>query len=423
MIRTYRTELRRSPLRWWLPILIAADLAVLYGRGRWWIGVWPQASVAAQIPAFYFGPLFSALAAWSVNRASRRGLDEQLDGAARPRWHAESVQLAATLTYGVGTYLVGAAAAAIVSSGSAGPGFLWPSYILIGATTVAASAAIGHAVGRWSRSRFVAPMFCALACFVLLGSLGDALGLIVLTGPPNAAVASWPLATRVLLGIAALGVAVAVPGRNTRGRSDGRGSYGRGPTYAAVSAVVVFGACVVGYRSAGALQVDRPAPAEALCTQTTPSACLWPEDRKYLTPMAAMMTRVDQLPGGIFTIPPRFYELGLRSDKYKYIDFFISEGSLWDVATDIAIQIVDATFPNQCDGANTAANSKRFHAEYELGTWIESQMTGAPQPSSVHGGPPGVDVQAVGRLIYAPAATQLTWVQQHLATIRDTPCA
>ncbi|MCM3887596.1 hypothetical protein [Frankia sp. R82] len=423
MIYAYWTELRRSALRWWLPVLVAADLTVLYERGRWWIGVWPQTSVAAQIPAFYFGPLCAALAAWSAGRASRQGMDEQLAAAARPRWQAEGLQLAGTASFGLAAYLVGIVVAAVTSAGSAGPGFLWPGYLLLGATVIVGCTAVGHALGRWSQSRIIAPMFGALVCFVLLGSLSGTLGFMVLVGPPDARVAYWPLATRLLLTVAAVAVAVSVPKPQLRLPRPAHRHYGCGQAFSATTAVMAFAGCLAAYATAGPIQVIRPMPADYPCTDTMPAICVWPDDQKYLPRLSAMASRLGELPAGQFTVPARFYEQGLRGSQYRNVDFTIPEGAMWEVATAISIQIVGETFPKACTGATDDDTAAFFHAEFELGTWLESRLTGAPQPSSVHGGPPGVDIQAIGRLIYTTQESQLAWVRQRMATIRNTTCA
>lgn len=62
MIRAFWIELRRSPLRWALPVLIAIELGMLFGRNTDWIGVWPQASAAAQVPVAEMAILLSAAA-------------------------------------------------------------------------------------------------------------------------------------------------------------------------------------------------------------------------------------------------------------------------------------------------------------------------------------------------------------------------
>jgi hypothetical protein len=145
----YLVELRRSPLRWWLPVFVLVDVAAVFGRSQWWIGVWPQASAAAQIPSLFFAPVLAAGAAWSASRARRYRMTDQLAAAALPGWRVEVVQLAATLTYGLVAYLVGMVAAAAVSAPDAGPGFLWPGYVVLGACVIVASAAVGHVAGRF----------------------------------------------------------------------------------------------------------------------------------------------------------------------------------------------------------------------------------------------------------------------------------
>ena len=48
-------HLRTSPIRWALPVLVALDMAVIFLRGRHWIGVWPETGAAAQVPAYLLG--------------------------------------------------------------------------------------------------------------------------------------------------------------------------------------------------------------------------------------------------------------------------------------------------------------------------------------------------------------------------------
>ncbi len=128
MLNAYRIELRRSPLLTAFPVVIALDLLVLFGRSRYWIGVWPEASVAVQVVTLFLGPVLSGVSAWQAGRSSRAGMPETVLAAARPFWRTEAARLAATLTLGFLAYLVGCLTAVAVSTGEAGPGFLWPSY-------------------------------------------------------------------------------------------------------------------------------------------------------------------------------------------------------------------------------------------------------------------------------------------------------
>lgn len=51
-MRPFWLHLRNCPVRWAVPPLIALDLAVLFLRNRYWLGVWPQAGAAAQLAAY-----------------------------------------------------------------------------------------------------------------------------------------------------------------------------------------------------------------------------------------------------------------------------------------------------------------------------------------------------------------------------------
>ncbi|GAA2996614.1 hypothetical protein Sfulv_39460 [Streptomyces fulvorobeus] len=122
-MNAYRIELRRSPLLTALPVMIAVDLVVLFGRARYWIGVWPEASVAAQVVTLFLGPVLAGVSAWQAGRSSRAGMPEAVLAAARPGWRIESARLAATLTLGFLAYAIGCVTAAAISFGEAGPGF------------------------------------------------------------------------------------------------------------------------------------------------------------------------------------------------------------------------------------------------------------------------------------------------------------
>lgn len=426
MTRVLWIEIRRSPLRWWLPVLVALDLAVLFGRGQWWIGIWPQASVAAQIPCFYFGPALAAAAAWSAGRSTRTGFTEQLSAGARARHWAEFAQLASTLVFGVLAYLAGIVVAAAVSASEAGPGFLWPGYLLLGLALVVLCAGIGHLVGRWSRSQFAGPVICGLGCLVALGWYGapSQLGLFALNGHPATTVAWLPLAARVALAgsVAAVAVTAARPVLRRAGRSWRSWPRGSG-RYAVLGSVLALAVSVAALPGSGRLLTTRSAPPNPVCTQTSPRFCLWPEDRKYVPGLTAMAGRLAELPPDLFRLPPTFYEQGLRRPDRQAIDFYPREGSLWEATQGIAIGILQASTPAYCKPATPEAGMRQSVAEGDLIVWLSARLTGAGQPSTDHGGPPGVDIPAIGRFIHEPEPAQLAWVREHLRTIRETPCA
>ena len=199
----YLIELRRSPLRWWLLPLIAIDIAVLFGRsGRWWIGVWPEASVIAQIPAFYFGPLFAAIAAFTSGRSARKSFDEDRTPQARSRWAAEATHFLATVTFAIVPYLVGVVVAFVMARPGAGPGGLWPGYVVVGVSLLVGCSAVGHVVGRMFRASMVPPIGAGIGCFLAVAVLGQKTGLLVLTGYPT----MQPHATAVLARLVVAGL-------------------------------------------------------------------------------------------------------------------------------------------------------------------------------------------------------------------------
>ncbi|MFJ7273505.1 ABC transporter permease [Kitasatospora sp. NPDC098663] len=420
-MRIYWMEIRRSPLRWWLPVLLALDFAAIFGRSQWWIGVWPQASVAAQLPSLYFGPALAASATWTAGRARRAGITEQLGASARPAWQLELAQLAATLSYGTLVYLVGAVSAAVVSISDAGSGFLWPGYLLLGFGVMVGCAGLGHLVGRWSASPYAASAVCGLGCFLFLAWIGkpSALDLLMLSGDPFVKVAVSPLLVRLALGcgLAAIAVLVARPGARLRGRVGWRATATR--RFASLGAVAVFVLAAVAVGPAGPIRIQRAA-AEPLCSETAPRVCLWPEDRKYLPEVTAMAGRMSKLPTGMFTVPGDYYEQGLRSGQVN--DFYILEGSLWDPAISMGSAIVQHEVPPLCPKVDTKLVEQIGLASGELSMWLAVRIYGGGRPASMHGGPPNVDMEAVARLATQPEETQIAWVQQRLQTLHSVPC-
>lgn len=419
-------ELWRSPMRLWFPGLVALDLAVLFGRSHWWIGVWPQASAAAQIPAFYLGPAVAVGAAWSAGRVSRRGASLQVETAARPRWQIEAAQLTGTLGWALTAYLVGFVAADLVTVPDGGPGQLWLGYLVLGATVVVGCAALGHLVGRWSSSQVFAPMVCGLVCFIFLASFSGGLDLFLLVGDPATTLSAKALAGRVLLALALVLVAVLVP----RPGPDWFAPWSTPKVVRATAAVAILVVALSSFWSSGALVEARAAPAAPLCTDTRPTMCLWPEERKYEPVFAAMATRIDALPASIFRSPASFSEQGLLPPTGHYEDgaplyngsFYILEGSTWDAGVTIADGILRESIGPACAAAEPTEQNRLTQSYGELSVWLTARITGAGQPSQIHGGPPGVDVRAVGELIRRPESEQVAWVRDHIRAIHAVRC-
>jgi hypothetical protein len=348
MLNVYRIELRRSPLLAAFPLLVAVDLLVLFGRSRYWIGVWPEASVAAQVTTLFLGPVLSGVSAWQAGRSLRAGMPEGLLAVPRPDWQIEAARFSATLTLGFLAYAVGGMIAAAVSFKDAGHGFLWPSYLLLGATTLVIFASVGHLAGRWWPSPAFTPVVCALGCFISMLALPVKFN--VLAGPPDTRMRMLPVVMRLLCALALATVALTAPA--IRRGPIREMSRPRTPLLTRGVAVVSAAAAVFLLTSAipaaGELREERPSSAVTpLCERaddTAPLVCVWPEHRKYLPALARMAQRLDH--AGRFDIkaPREFREFGLRRTQWGDRGFDITEGHVRTAAIAMADNVFTDSF-------------------------------------------------------------------------------
>ncbi|MBP2708164.1 hypothetical protein JOL79_30735 [Microbispora sp. RL4-1S] len=412
MMRIFSSEMRASPLRWWLPVFVALDIAMLFGRDPSWIGVWPQASAAVQLAGHAFAAAAAAAATWSSGREHRTGVTDSLASSWRGRWQADGLQLASTLLFIAVPYALGAALAAATSLREAGPGFLWPRYLLLGASTLLLSASAGHLAGKLLPGR-VAPTLAVAGLVVLLSIYGSPrLELVVLSGMPQVELAPLALGSRFLLaGVLAL-IAVVLPGIAPKGEAWRSRSRQAGMTGSAVLAV---GSCVIAMTAAGPLRVNRPAPHTPLCSADTPRVCLWPDNAKYLPQVAAMASRLAALPAGLFRPPDTFYERGVLPGRPPLSGFLIIRG-VSSVPDALAGSILERTLP-LCDLTESDAPAY-FRQFWPIHQWLSVRAYGSRFPAFMKGGPPGVDMEEIYNVVHRPEADQTAWVKAKLAAIK-----
>ncbi|MCX5345835.1 DUF7224 domain-containing protein [Streptomyces atratus] len=376
MLNAYCIELRRSPLLTAFPVMIAVDLLVLFGRSQYWIGVWPEASVAAQIVTLFLGPVLAGVSAWQAGRSSRAGMPEFLLAAARPGWRIEATRLAATLTLGFLAYGIGCLTAAAVSLGDAGPGFLWPSYLLLGASTLIIFASVGHLAGRWWPSAGFTPVVCALGCFISMLALPFKFN--VLAGPPDTYLRPLPVAIRLLWALALAALAVAAPPlRRKAERQIPRRELPRHIRGVAVGSVVCSLTALAAVPAAGELRVERPSSATApLCDRaddSAPRVCVWPEHRKYLPELTRMAQRLGQPAQSWIKVPDEFYEFGLQRTERGDRGFDITEGHVRTAAIAMAHQVFTASF-GRCGPPQQ--ERRAWQAFDNIHLWLEYQAMG-----------------------------------------------
>ncbi|MEU4181017.1 ABC transporter permease [Streptomyces sp. NPDC026589] len=422
-MNAYLIELRRSPLLTAFPLLVAVDLLVLFGRSRYWIGVWPEASVAAQVVTIFLGPLLAGVSAWQAGRSSRSGMPETILAAARPIWRIEAARLAATLTLGLVAYMIGCLTAAGISLSEAGPGFLWPSYLLLGMATLVIFASVGHLAGRWWPSAGFTPIVCALGCFISMLALPIKFN--VLAGPPDQHLRPLPVAMRLLFALALAVLAVTAPPlrRSAERQMPRQGTPWHIRCAAGGSAVLTLIALAAA-SAAGELRVDRPATAvEPVCERAekgSPEVCVWPEHRKYLPDLTLMAQRLDHSESWLKS-PQAFHEFGLRRSDLGDGGFDIAEGHVRTAA----IAMADQVFAKSLGRCSPPPEENRvWQAMDNIRLWLEYRSMG--QDPSVSD--KGLHMQGVeaaqneaARVSRASQSDQREWLAQERSYILEDP--
>ncbi|MFC4149037.1 hypothetical protein ACFO0M_22515 [Micromonospora mangrovi] len=421
-------HVRNSPIRRALPVLIVVDLAVLFLRNRYWIGVWPETGAAAQVPAYLLGIVGAGAAAWSAGEQQRHGLAEQLRAARVHPMVSEAHRLGATVIVLLIPYLVGQAVAFAVTARTFPPGVhLWLGYALLGLFAILLSVALG-----WACGHLFGPVFAALAAalgFLLLTAALNRVGFVVISGRPEVAVDPLPLALRLGSVVALLLVLLWLAAAGASGPAGRR-------TWALVPAVLPLVAVML----TTSVVADRAQPGDKVaCVRGSTTLCIWPEHEKYLPQLRALDARIDQLPRA-FVRPPRINEVGLQKTRYvgpdgkEYLGyeegppiFYILEGSPWSYAGDIGNAITEATFgfrdTRACDWQKiTSSDEPRIWA---LGAWLEAFLAGGGSPDYHTNAPaPMQQAWAEGRAMAGDTspADQFRWAEGEVNDIRGRYC-
>jgi hypothetical protein len=423
MLNAYRIELRRSPLLTAFPVMIAVDLLVLFGRSRYWIGVWPEASAAAQVVTLFLGPVLAAVSAWQAGRSSRSGMPETVLAAARPIWRIEAARLSATLSLGFLAYVIGCLTAAVISFGEAGPGFLWPSYLLLGASTLIIFASVGHLAGRWWPSAAFTPVVCALGCFISMLALPFKFN--VLAGPPDQYLRPLPVAVRLLFALALASLAVTAPPLRSAVRQmprQGTPLLIRGVAIGSATASLI---ALAAMPTAGEMRVERPASVTAsLCERTeknAPQVCVWPEHRKYLPELTAMAQRLGRPTQSWLKSPAAFHEFGLHRTQWGDRGFDIAEGHVRTAA----IAMADQVFTESLGICIPPPEEKRaWQAIDNIHLWLEYRSMDQ-DPAVADDGLHMEGVSAARReatkAVRMPAAEQQEWLTQERSHVLRNP--
>jgi hypothetical protein len=424
VIAVLATEVRRSPLRWWAPILLAGILVVTLGSGSWWAGIWPAASAQAEQVVLFLGPLMMAGAAYAATRSSDPTARAWIDSSTRTVWRGDSIQLASTVCIALALYLAGVITVIAASEGQSSSGHFWLGYGLLGALTLTAITAAGHLIGRVISSPVVAPTAAGVIGLIIMMAIASRFGLLVTANLAYSwyGISGMALLVRAFLATSLMVAAVAVPTRMNRGdrwpRPSGQRAFSVGAAVGVVAAAALLPATPV--------LAQRQPPSQPLCTATNSRICLWPDERKYLPDFSQMGRRLAALRDSTLDIPSTFYERGLnrvadRAGKSFYSP--VGAGGFYLTAFEMAAIITDDSLTGRlCLPRDPAEQAKVFNASEFLLDWLSAQIAGGGQPPSVHGTNSIADSGQIGRMLFWPVQRRRAFTQRLISIVKSSSC-
>ncbi|BCL15773.1 hypothetical protein [Micromonospora sagamiensis] len=368
-------QMRFSIARMGFIPLALLGIVILFGRNRFWIGIWPESGAAVQVSAVFLSIFAAGVAALIAARVESRGLHEQAAAAAIRPFVIELSRFTAALLWLASPYLIVVIAGFVATAVKLfPPGVgIYFEYVLIGAAMIVFGTAWGWLVGRLL-TPLLAAVCAALSWFIGAAFLASTAGAAVMSGPPWMEVRFGAVGVRLAAVLLFAAVVCALPWR-----ADWRGSFGRWvwvALLALVGTVTSFvNTSVVGHRA----PVAKP-----LCIQGVMEYCLWPEHAKYVPMIQDLDRRLAALPVQL-PAPERVVDYAL-SGSTEWIDeeievelpgafppeFDISTGSRWALARGIAAAILDSTFAD-C-GHRTQPDPD--HRWDQLHAWLEWRLAG-----------------------------------------------
>ncbi|QOV35646.1 hypothetical protein IM697_37255 [Streptomyces ferrugineus] len=421
-MKAFLLHLRASYIKWTLLALVVLDLAFLFLRTNFWIGIWPETGAAAQVPAFFLSILASGAAATASGFRATRNLEEQFSAASLSKSRIELHRLGALVAVFLAPYLIGHAVAFVMTARTFPPGAeLWFGYVLMGASTIFLAAGWGWAIGKLL-SPIMAALCSVLSWIIVVSTLGSSTDMIVTSGPPWRMVDLTSVSLRLLVATAFLFTITWLPSRINR-------TSLREPSLAITAcAVVAVGATIVSTTAV----VDRQAPTRLHCIDGAIEICLWPEHEKYIPIAKSTNERVASLPSG-FKVPKRLSEYGTKKIISKGPtgttvetggDFDISEGSRWALALGIADAVTAETFQN-CDW-NKVRENEDYTADV-INHWIETYLAGGGSPDYKigAGAPPKLleEFEEASRVANTlPEEKQLKWLEGKVNHMNQNYC-
>jgi hypothetical protein len=334
--RLLRLELRRNPMLWMLPLLVALFWLGVYRPAMANPPLWNIRATDLQHAVLFLGPLLAGTTAWIGSRDGRRGLTDLIDASPMPRWAGQLAMIVAATCWAELVYLAGVAVVYGVTAEQAhwGGPLWWP--VAVGAAAVATCCTLGFAAGALLPGRFTAAL-AAVVVFLALAAGAFAI-------QSNATYAQiWPLNVQgsfpsdsygifypylpdlpiaqliLLAGVtsAALGL-LALPSVNGRWQRAAAAALTTAGLAAAATAVSLAGTArleahgivIPALHNAAS---DRPVPYVPVCSHSAIPVCVHPAYRPFQSAVTSalwpVLSQVVGLPGA----PVRVTQVGVTS--------------------------------------------------------------------------------------------------------------
>lgn len=418
MTRILWIEFKRSPAKWFAPVVGAVIAVFATIRYDQWYGVWSQTSMVVQFGTAMAMPVIAAAAAWAGYDRARSGMSEQQHTTSVNPWGREGMTVTAALLWlllpVVGAYI----AVSLVSAPVAGAGGPWMTFLWNALNLVVLATGYGYLLARVLPSPFtIAAAGFSTAVLLFAHSDNPNWTLFTVNGYPNLVI-SWPaLAARIGLGIAVLALATGAGAIRQWSRTR------RTKESAAWIAMLgIVAAVIAAIPLSGPFQVDRVPLGYEECTDTYPRVCLWPEHRRYLPTADEYVERFNEL-SEFFVLPDdpyqgedAFYEEGIRGDVGDAISL---RGGTYGIASGMVHYAeVTTDFPGCIPGPDDY--DEEWDAAYwTLHDWFTAYIMDVSSSAQMEVRTPGL--ATIDDILALPREEQLQWARQQVATLQ-APC-
>ncbi|WP_448060932.1 DUF7224 domain-containing protein [Cellulomonas hominis] len=404
LVRHPRLAVRTT---WVVPmtaLAVVVEVVGILGRGRDWVGVWPQATVVVMWPSMFVAAIVTATACLDSQARVRSTSEPIIGGAARPRWRLEMAAIAPAVAVGVLALLAGGVTVTVMSWSHRGPGWLWPGYLIAPFALVLLASAAGHLVGLLAPTPWVVPVVAA-AVFGVAVTLPV---FLVLDGDVQLRPSTPAALSVAAAGMGAVATAVLLPAEVHHGAL--RVPVRRG--VAVVGAGVVVGLLAVSV--AVPVQQQRTPPAAALCAGMDPQVCLWPDSRRWLTDAEEIAATIGAQAVGVgLAVPERIDELGLPGASPESSRTLTTGMGRWGIADSVAFAVLDTADPG-CAPAE-GQEETYYTAWFSLLYWLTVTGAGGPMPVGVHNSFEDlIDRPHIEALVISDPADQVAWATAQL---------